>query len=85
MLYKMVLTLTTYGSEIWLFGLQDKIRAEVFERMCSENVCGIRRTDRKRNSLRERCECELYTLKIIERNMFTWFGHVEIMVNDRGL
>ena len=43
---------------------QERIKIEVFEMMCLESICGIRRVDRVRNSLiRERCGCELSVLE----------------------
>ena len=69
-----------YGSEAWSLSAQERREIEVFE---VRNICDIRRVDRGRNAIRERCGCELSVLERIERNVLKWFGHVERMREER--
>ena len=44
-----------HGSERRSLNAEERRKIEVFEMMCLGNICGIRRVDRVRNAIRERC------------------------------
>ena len=58
---RIVITIEIFGSQRWVLNVQERIKHEVFERMCMRNICDIKKSDdRGRNSIfRERCSCEL--------------------------
>ena len=67
----MVIPEVMFGTETW--SINTYIR----------NICGIRRSDRVRNSvIRERGSCDLIVVKRVERNVLKGFEHVERMEEE---
>ena len=64
-----VIPTVVYGSKMWSSSAQERRKTKVFEIKCLWNICDIRRMDRVKNAIRERCRCELSAVERTERNV----------------
>ena len=52
----MRISIVTFGSETWTLSIKEEREVEISKMMCLRNTCGIRGSDKVRNSLMmERC------------------------------
>jgi len=75
-----------YGSETWRLTENNKRRVEATEMETLRRSSRISRKERIRNvTIRQQIGLEEATVKEIEQNQLTWYGHVQRMVEGRLL
>ena len=73
-----------YGSKTWVMNKRECKMIEAVEMDCLRSICGVRRMDRVPNTkVRRRSEKEVGAGEKMDQSMLRWFGHVEIMDEDR--
>ena len=73
-----------YGSETWRLTENNKIRVKATEMEALKRSSGISRKEIIKNvTIRQQIGLEEITVKEIEQNQLTWYGHVQRMVEGR--
>jgi hypothetical protein len=72
-----------YGSETWRLTENNRRRVEATEMYVLGRSSRISRKERIRNvTIRQKIGLEETTVKEIEQNQLTWYGHVQRMVEE---
>ena len=71
------------GCEVWLLKVHERKKMEAVEMYCLRNIWGLRRIDRVPNIEIRRCGKNVNMNQRIDQGVLRWFGHVEIMGDER--
>jgi len=82
--YVLIKSSLLYGSETWRLTENNKRRVEATEMDALRRSCRISRKYIIRNvTIRQQIGLEETIIKEIEQNQLTWYGHVQIMAEER--
>ena len=80
----LILSILLYNSETWTLKESDKRRLRVFEMSVLRRILEISMWDRWRNNdIRERLHMEQDVISMIQRRRLLYFGHVNMMKENR--
>ena len=80
----LVLSIATYGCEIWTLKKKDEQRLLIFEMACLRKIRGVTRLDKIRNTaIREALNFHISIVNRVHVKQLTYFGHVKRMPSYR--
>ena len=83
---KVAVPTVMYGSKSWGMKVTERQKLNVFEMKCQRSMAGESRLDRIRNEVvRARTGVRRELAARVNMNVLRWFGHVQMMDNERLL